>query len=155
MYDKYSERQIIDFGEYTFESNRYEIWKDGQIIKSASIPTSISMKTIGNKIPSPNAIKISLSTVLQESLIAHRMYFDVSYTNGDRVLLAIIASNSNCSTYDSYTTFVAYAPVITRQQKDFNHNEAFACSIFSIDNVPDKISFSLPVSELLIAFYSK
>lgn len=155
MYDKYSGIQIINLGEYTFESSRYEVWTGGQMVKSASIPTSISLKTIGGKIPSLNVIEISLSTFLPESLIAHKMSFDISYTGTDRILVTIVAANTNCEDYDSYKLFRNLSPTITRQEKLFKINEPYACSIFSINNIPDKITFAVPLSKLLIEFYSK
>ncbi len=154
MYDKFSERQYVTLGQFQFTSSKYEIWSGGQLIKSANVPTTISFNTLASNFPSENGIEVSLSTFLPENVIANKMYFDVGYTNNDRILLGIIPNSSNCEKNDSFEAFVAYAPLKTRQYKAFKNNEPHACSLFFINGIPNKVTFSIALSKVLIEFYS-
>jgi hypothetical protein len=153
MYDKFNERRYVSLGAFQFSSSHYEIWSGGQLVKSDKIQSIISFKTLASDFPSEDGIEVSLSTFLPIAVIANKLYFDVGYTNNDRVLLGIIPNSSNCEHNDSFKAFVTYAPLRTRQQKIFRINEPHACSVFFINGIPSKVTFSIALSKMLIEFY--
>lgn len=153
MFDKYSGVQLLNFGNFAFESKRFEVWSGGKQIHGTTLFTTIKFQTVGTKIPSLNAIKVELSTLVPETIISRSMNFDISYTGTDRILVATVAANTNCENYESYKLFRNNAPSITRQKKYFEPNEPYVCSIFSIDNIPNKVTFGIPIFQSLVEFY--
>lgn len=149
MFDKYPNRQIINLDPFDFISNRFEIWSQGQMIKSVKDTTFLSF--CPNE--GTNSTDVEVDTTLLEDDIDSNMTFDVCYTNGDRLLLAIIPKKSNCDTIDSFATFKSAALVVTREYYEFGLNEPHACSIFLIGGQLSKITFSIARTKKLIEFY--
>jgi len=153
MFDKHSGRQVINFGDFSFNSKRFEVWQGGQMINSGDLKTTINFETLSQR-PSIACIRVSLSTLLLETILAHSFYFDISFTSNDRIFAAIVPDKSNCENYNSYAAFKSTALGITRPSKTFEFNEPYVCSIFTINNIPNKITFGLPIAQSLIEFYS-
>lgn len=154
MYDKFeSERQLVNIPQFEFSSNRYEVWSGGRMISSDMTHTIISFECMSVETPSEDAIKISLSTSLSINILDRTLYFDVAYTNNDRILLAIIPQSSNCQGDNSFDSFINFAPFFTRNSKNFKNNEPHACSLFLVNGTPEKITFSIASSKVLIEFY--
>ena len=153
MYDEFTGRHIVSIGAFQFVSSRYEVWSGGKMISSDEDESVLSYATDASKFPTENGIEISVSSNLDESIIAKKIFFDVGYTNKDRILFAIIPSQSNCDHIDSFKSFVINAPFHTRHEKKFNSNEPHACSIFLKNGSIDKITFSTALSRILLEFY--
>ncbi len=154
MYDKYSERQFVNIGNETLISTRFEIWSNGQLIESQKVRSIITFETITTKSPSENSILVAINSAVDQKYLAKNFSFDVAYTNGDRILLGIIANQSNYHTTNTYAVFVGSAPFYTRPFKEFAFNEPFAGSIYLINDYPAKITFSTLGTKCLIEFYS-
>lgn len=152
-YDRFEKRQFVDFEQIKFISKRYEIWSGGKMISNDFTPTILSITKLKEESFIENKIEVILKTNIDNSIIMKNFYFDVAYTNSDRILLGIIPQTSNCDDNNSYSGFVNYAPLKTRLHKTFKTNEPHACSLFLIQGNPDKITFSIALSKILIEFY--
>ena len=152
-YDKFEKRQFVDFEQINFISKRYEMWSGGKMISSDFTSTIITITNLKEESFIENKIEVILKTSIDNSIIMNNFYFDVAYTNSDRILFGIIPQTSNCDDNNSYSGFVNYAPLKTRLHKAFKTNEPHACSLFLIQGNPDKITFSIALSKMLIEFY--
>lgn len=155
MYDKYSERQFVNIGHNNFRSERYEVWSEGELVDTCITPTIVTFETISDISPLEDSILVAVESSISEKYLGKNFSFDVAYSNGDRILLGIIAKETNCQSFNDYQVFVMSAPFITRTKKIFKQNEPFACSIFMMSGQPDKITFTVPLSRCLVEFYSR
>lgn len=155
MYDEFeNERQLVRLPQFNFTSNRYEIWSGGKMVSSAKTTTVLSFIGMKDDTPKMNNIEVFVLSTLSDDIIDSKLNFDVAYTNNDRILLAVIPQNSNCKGDNGFDSFVKFAPFYTRDTKNFKANEPHACSLFFVNGNPNKITFSIAASKLLIEFYS-
>ena len=145
--------KVVNLGTVNFESSRYEIWSGGKLIKADSIPTSIRINTLTSDEPIQDGIEVIINSFLNEAIIPKKTYFDIGYTVLDRIKYAIIPTTSNCQGDVGFDTFIANSPIRTRGHKTFNKNEPYAASLFLINGVLDKVTFSVSLSRILIEFY--
>ena len=153
MYDNYNERQLVTLGNFNYQSTRFEVWSGGKMIDTESLDTVVKLKTISNSNPSENSIEIE---IISSSIMKHlpfKFSFDTAYSNGNRILLGIMAEKTNYDNYDSYSVFKSIAPFITRSEKKFDLNEPFACSLFTIQGQIAKITFTTAGTKSLVEFY--
>lgn len=154
MYDKQSDGEIVPIDVLRFKSTNYEIWKGGFMIEKADMATSIEIISNSAAAITVDGIDVKIETDLSEDEIRHRMKFDVAVTSRDRFLLCIVPSDSNAVVISSFKRFLSLVPFRTREHKSFASNEPHACSIFFVNGNPEKITFTVTLSETLIEFYS-
>jgi hypothetical protein len=158
MYQKFQAGLLVDrIDPFVFKSNRFEIWKNGGLVKSQELSNHISIST---SLSSKNDFRLmNIKFLTQNHLIEYiksDLCFDCSYYGTDRMIGATIPSVSNNDKIESYSIFKSLAIIITgftRGEKNFEPNEPYACSLFLIDDLPAKLTFSNGLMETLIEFY--
>ena len=153
MYDKLERGQIVSLSDFNFNSRKHEIWFNGNFQESVEESSKISFKMLINEAVN-DSIEVCFSKNITEDVIANQTLFDICFTMSDRLVVAIIAEESNVpSDNNSYNVFINFATFMTRDYKEFKVNEPYACSIFFLNNEPEKISFNVALSKTIITFF--
>lgn len=153
MYDKFTPfLNILEGFNYNFSPERYELWKDGKCIEcSTNLIFKISQDKISNK--------IFVSTSKNSLNLKENLEFDICYTSGDRVYCATVPKITNINKSSAFIAFKTHVPlgfkIITRFYKNFSESEPYVCSVYFINEVVVKISFSFENDARLLEFYAR
>lgn len=155
MYDKREPYQIAQKAlSFNFSPNRYEVWSAGKMIAKNDI--SLRIQCI------PSVLSEAQSEVkfygLPDRLnIRDTLLFDITFTSNDRIYLATVPQETNIASYESFQSFKLNVPngfqIETRKKRDFEINEPYVCSVFTVNNQIRKLSFSFGNEPRLIEFY--
>jgi hypothetical protein len=156
MYDKRTPYQVANKAlTFNFSPRRYEIWSGGQLIDNGLVEGIIKC--------TPSFFSEVISEVKLIDFpdfinIGSTLLFDITFTSVDRIYLATVPRETNINDYNSFQSFKNNVPlgfqIITREKRDFDENEPYVCSVFTINNSIEKISFSFGNSPRLIEFYN-
>lgn len=155
MYDKYKGFLIVQGLSFHFQARRYEVWQGGSLIANGNCNTRIegTAKESTSQVVQTKLYEIPLSVSISQDIM-----FGISYTSSDRIYLATVPSKTNINNYPSFMTFKMSVPlgfnIITIEEKFFSVDEPYACSIFTINGVIDKITFSFGNNPRLLEFYA-
>lgn len=155
MFDKREPFQIITKGlNFAFKPRNYEIWSGGKKTKNGIFRGLIECSQDNSK---SEGILIKISEQFRELQICETIKFDLCYTSSDRIYLATVPKYSNISEYVSFKSFVSNVPegfpIITRVDKEFEINEPYVCSVYTIKNNVAKISFSFGNNPRLLEIF--
>lgn len=138
-----------------FFAKKFEVWSNGQKIDEGNESLELWVEQ-----KSTETLEDSLQITVRKrdrtkgdihKYINERFYLDVAYALNDRVLVCIIPETSNISNYNTFDTFISFAPFITRKHCDFKTKEPFCCSLFYDDNNElIKVSYSNGINKTLI-----
>ena len=128
-------------------ANNFEVWSNGEIIDKGDEELELWVEQMNTE-NLDKAIQITVrkrdKTVGKiHKYIKERFYLDVAFATNDRILVCIIPNDSNVKDYNSFESFVAFAPLKTRKYYNFISKEPYCCSLFFDDNDKlYKISYS-------------
>ena len=132
MLDTFDAPQFLNKFSFAFNPPRFEIWSDGDLVKSGQtyniINAEVKNNNEGNEMIS---LAIADTSLFQD--ISHTNTFDTVFTLQDRIILATIpepSSKDNVGIMSLRTT-----TGITRRGKVFNSNEPFCCSLFLLNKL--------------------
>ncbi|WP_157209258.1 hypothetical protein [Mariniflexile maritimum] len=148
MYDRFGTNQILEKQNFSFNPSRYEIWIGGKEVKNGNTNKLISANVI--KVSGIEKMEINIKDSKLENEISEFNIFDQFITSGDRLILLIIPKITNVEN----VAFGVFRNTIgsTRNEKNFKKNEPFACSLFLINGIISKMSFSFSNPEKQIIF---
>lgn len=155
MYDKRESFHIAQEAiSFVFRTSRYEIWSGGKLIDEGRVNGHIQcMPSLFSKAQS----EIKFFDLPEKLNVRHTLLFDITFTSNDRIYLATVPRQSNINHYDSFMNFKTNVPIgfpiETREKRDFDINEPYVCSVFTIDSTVKKVSFSFGNSPRLLEFY--
>ncbi len=157
MYDRRTPFQIVKKAlSFKFVPNRYEIWAGGKLIDKNYLYDGM-MQCIPS-IFSESQSEVKFFNFPQKLNIRHTLLFDMTYTSGDRIYLATVPKETNININPAFLSFKNNVPlgfpIITREKRDFDENEPYVCSIFTIDNIIKKVSFSFANNPRLLELYN-
>ena len=150
MFDKFGTNQIVEKQNFTFNPDRYEIWIGGNEVNNGNTNKLISANVINSG--GSEKMEINFKDSRLENEISEIIVFDQFITSGDRLILLTIPEITNVENI----AFVIFRRTIgaTRKEKNFKKNEPFACSLFLINGIIAKISFSFSNPEKQIIFFA-
>jgi len=139
-------------------ASRFEIWSSGKLIESGQVVADLWVEHLYPQMETEGLqITVRVKDENKEKIYAYineRFFFDVAYANEDRILVGIIAKESNIKNSRSYSGFINFAPFFTRETCFFNEKTPFCCSLFfSDDNELIKVTYSNGINNTLIEFY--
>lgn len=153
MYDKYTPFiKNTNFPTIVFKPERYELWQASSCHKA--------MVDIAIEIHTDNTTGKFIVNISSNNLeINSHLEFDICYTSQDRIYFATVPLQTNINNSDAFNSFKMNVPhgfnIITREFKDFNTDEPYVMSLFTINNYLAKISFSFENKVRLLEFYAK
>jgi len=136
---------------FSFIPSNYEIWMAGRCIKSGNAYGEIVAEIMKSEITKKMIFQISFSDEELRNDIAPLNEFDIFFKSSGRYMMVTIPSNktnNDCIGLSSLRLMKG----ATRNQKLFDLNEPFGCSIFSTGEKLSKISFAFNNPEKLIEF---
>jgi len=151
MWDNFGTPGEIEFVDFNFQAERFEVWANQKKIDFGNTSNFLSFeKTIewNNEI----GILRNSDTSLQK-YISKKLEFDRMFTAVDRVLLLLlpeIGGDKNCFPFVGLTFSYDY----TRHMKNFEENEPFSCCLYFQDSEIKKITFNFCNPEKLLEFYA-
>jgi len=151
MWDSFKPFQKLDFQEFDFKPNRYEIWKAGQKIDHGSTNQIISTREMKTKNGSVAIVNFKDTSLYSE--LSNQNEFDVFITSNDRLQLVKVPSSGNGDDNMGISMFKMTVGA-TRNHTDFKSNEPYCCNLFLQGGQISKITFSFSTPEKLIEFYS-
>jgi hypothetical protein len=151
MYDKFEANIQLAMQEIVFQPKRYEIWMNARLVDSGkTIETVVfqPFKSEGKTLMKVNIKDISLHTKIMSSFD-----FDIFFTHTERLMLLTLPENKEKNDCAGLNMFrLNMSP--TRIAKSFAATEPYCSSIFLVNGVLNKITFSFNYPERLIEFYS-
>lgn len=151
MYDSFEPFKQLDIQEFNFKPNRFEIWKNGQMINSGETNQIIS--AIEHQTDNGKGALITINDTNLFNSISQENDFDVLMTSKDRLQLIKIPSSGNGDENMGISMFKMTIGA-TRNHADFQPNEPYCCNLFLQEGSIAKITFSFSTPEKLIEFYS-
>ncbi|MBK6484071.1 MAG: hypothetical protein IPG01_13300 [Chitinophagaceae bacterium] len=149
MYDSFPPFKQLVPEKFRYQSNYYEIWKEGKLI--ASGPGKIDIYCTVTRY---GFMKLEVNQhSFNEPILASPVYFDIFFTLKDRMLLATIPANNTINDCIGLTT-IRQEIGTTRESKHFKKNEPYCCSLFLKSMTIAKLTFTVNQPEKLIEFYS-
>ncbi|MBS1573348.1 MAG: hypothetical protein JST62_13210 [Bacteroidetes bacterium] len=153
MFDRFPDQvSYIDFDEYFIMPKSFEIWNGGKMQERGKTNSSFGVKKVKVKNPEMDNIEVRLSSDLRSLTLPNFASFDMAIRTSDRYLMAVLPLNSNVEFNLAYKAFLGNFPFRTRNRKTFSKYEPNTCSLFFIKGVPSKITFGLPMAEILVEF---
>ena len=146
-YDVVSE---IDLSQFNFKSSRYEIWKNGKLIKNGKIETEFLGIPSASNISS--MLKLKLINNNKEFELISNMFFDKLIKLNDRFVGISIPYNTDMDDYALAMFRALYGA--TSGKKYFNNDEPYSCSIFYKNKKIAKIALNFNNSNRIIEFYN-
>lgn len=143
MYDTFEPFQEFDANEFDFQTERFEIWQDGNIIKKGNCNFNVICRV--KEIQNENRMIV----VLNETLNGHikeSMVFDKLISSNDRLVMLALPNSSNHNKIQMLTQMYGS----TRPMYTFANNEAYTCSIFLKNGQISKLSFNIYGSEKMV-----
>jgi hypothetical protein len=138
-----------------FYSKKFEIWSNGKQIEEVCEDLELWVEQIR-----PESKNQGLQITIRKrdrtkgeihKYIKERFYLDVAYAINDRILVCTIPEKSNIKNYNSFETFINFAPFYTCEYYEFDNNEPYCCSLFFNDNNElIKVSYSNGINKNLI-----
>lgn len=155
-YDQLVPFQIVEEAlNFRFITYRYEEWSNGKLQRKGNIMANIVCIPV---FFDDKKSEITFRNIPKELNIHETLIFDLTFTGKDRIFLATIPQKTNIESYNTFGVFKSSVPlgfpIITREEREFDENEPFACSIFLQNDEISKISFSFGNNPRLIEFYS-
>jgi hypothetical protein len=156
MYDRFEAGRLVDLDPFLFNSNRFEVWNSGRMVKSGSVSHGINVSTSrsGNGLSTMHVNFQTENSLI--SLIKNELNFDTCFFGTDRIIGATIALKSNIEDNDSFNMFRSSAIAqgqFVRKEKIFEKNEPYASCLFVVKGLPSKLTFTNAIYHTLIEFY--
>lgn len=150
MFDRFGTNQVIEKQNFAFNPSRYEIWIGGQEVKNGNTNKLISANVVNSG--GLEKMEVNINEYSLEKEIGEKSVFDQFITSGDRLVLLTIPEITNVEN----VAFGLFRNTIgaTTKEKNFKKNEPFACSLFLINGVIAKMSFSFSNPEKQIIFFT-
>ena len=136
---------------FSFTPSSYRIWMKGKCIKIGNTHSKITAVVLKSKTPEETTFQIRVSEETLRNEITLITDFDIFFKSNERYMMATIPLNeteNDCIGINMLR--LVHGP--TRNQKFFNSNEPFGCSIFTSDEKLSKVSFAFNDPEKLIEF---
>jgi len=150
MFDRFNPFQRLQKQSFSFQSKRYEIWMNGQMIKNGKTNAKI-----GSKLIYDNGIQ-KVDVIYDDPILfdelAQNNTFDEFVTATDRLQLITIPAQTNSQNMGIMSFLMALGA--TRSVKNFAKNEPYCCNLFLQNGEIVKITFSFSIPEKLVEFYS-
>jgi hypothetical protein len=136
-------------------AKKFEVWTNGQKIDEVYEDLQLWVEQIHTE-SLDHGLQITVrkrdKTIgAIHKYIKERFYLDVAYALEDRILVCTIPENCNIKNYNTFDSFVNFAPFKTREFYEFENNEPYCCSLFFDDNNElIKVSYSNGINRNLI-----
>jgi hypothetical protein len=156
MFDKHEPFLISEKAlTFIFEPKRYEIWAGGVLIKEGNINGRIECSPLSFEVA---CCKFETFNLPSELNLTDALIFDITFTGKDRIYMATVPEVTNIGNYNSFVAFKQMIPlnfpIITRYIKEFEEDEPYVCSIYTIDNKYVKLAFSFGNNPRLLELYA-
>ncbi len=154
-FDKFKPHIILEKAlSFKFNPNKFELWSKGQLISNGSIDAKIECIPVFFDPKKSEVKSYGLPTVLN---IRDTLIFDLTFTSTDRIFMATVPKKTNIENYDSFKGFKENVPldfpIITRDERTFEENEPYVCSIFLTNKIVSKISLSFGNNPRLLELF--
>jgi hypothetical protein len=149
MFDKFQPLQRVPKQNFAFQPVRYETWIGGQMVASGKTKSLISANVITQD--NTEKVEISFNDLNLEKELASKNMFDEFVTSNERLQLITIPKETNVENMGIMALTMALG--VTRQKKNFSHNEPYCCNLFLQQGAIVKMTFSFSNPEKLIEFY--
>ncbi len=159
-FDTFRDSFRVDLNNFSFKSNRFELWRNQQLFDSGDSPTSILARTYSRLDSNFKKLEVTISNPKANFYIPVQNEFYTGMTLQNRVALLNLPKLSSFDseelgmfrTLSSLYNVQADVPRIEIPEK-LNENQAFACSIFLIKGNIAKVTFSINSPRGLLEFY--
>lgn len=156
-YDSFEAWQRLKVQPFSFHSNRFEIWQNGE--KTASGQTGCVVKASKQQVKAGTGAKVTLEntkpsddkSLLKE--IKKENVFDIFVTSSDRLQLVKIPSSGK-GNENMGLSMLKMNIGTTRETFDFERKNPYCANLFLKDDNIVKVTFSFSNPEKLVELYS-
>jgi hypothetical protein len=149
MYDTYEPFRGIKMQSFTFLPKRYEIWQSGKMIKSGKSFLPINAIVVNEYGEEKVRITVNDNSLFDD--ISQETIFDAFISQKDRMQLITIPAKTNADCMGMLGNRMIVGA--TRNEKNFDYNDAYCCNLFMINGDMKKVTFAFSNPEKLIEFY--
>lgn len=152
IYEQHATSTELKKKNFSFKPIRYEVWQNGKRTSFGKTNTTIEATVITSIDTEKSAVCIVLNDDKLNPLILNKFEFDRYISKSDRIMLLTIPKNesiTDCRGLKISRNFDG----VTRDKKIFNELEPFASSIYTVNSIISKMTFSFNYPERLIEFY--
>lgn len=150
QFDRFPSLQPIEFIEFDFAPDRFEVWQAGKMVNQGITFGRIEARKRNTS--QGELMSISLSSLNVSKYLSSTQNFDQFIANGDRLMYVTIPERFNVSS--TALNILQFTIGSTRDWKEFSTTDAYCCSLFLLNGRLKKVTFSVPEPETLIEFYS-
>ncbi len=150
MYDTFEPYKIIKMYDFVYQPKRYEIWMSGKLIKKGNTNSIIKAEVVN--FDSRERVRITFIDAVCNVELSQYNIFDEFSTLNDRLILITVPEITNVPHY--FFEMRKMTSGATRQMKNFNRNDPFACSLFFENNKLSLVTFTFSNPDRLMEFHS-
>jgi hypothetical protein len=147
MFDYYEPHQFVDTLNFSFKSSHFEIWQNGKLIVAKKGSNILSAEKGTND----GEINISIFGTISASEIASTISFEKAFTLKDRIILVTIPNPSRRDIPGIISLRMTSG--VTNPGKVYTFPDPYCCSLFTLKQEIEKVTFSFSNPERLLEFY--
>ena len=150
MYDTFVPFIEVKKYNFIFKPKRFEIWMNGKMVDNGNTNSIIKGEVIN--VDLHELVEVTFNDVSLHGELTQKNLFDEFSSLNDRLILITVPQETNAS--NSFLDMRRITSGATRQRKNFDRNEPFACNLFFMNKNIHLVTFSFSNPEKLIEFYS-